>query len=142
MKKKILVILGIFTIILIFVTYLLYNYNKMVKQAEDFNRQYNVYYQKQIIGSELATLLNKVSDYNEKNGIDKTENNRYYIETEKSIFVEISFLEKEQPVRMEDILEQGIENFIKHYSIANFKCTKIEYHNENRQVKSLYFEQI
>lgn len=142
MKKKFLVILGIFTIILIFVTYLLYNYNKMAKQAEDFNRQYNVYYQKQIIGSELATLLNKVSDYNEKNGIDKTENNRYYIETEKSIFVEISFLEKEQPVRMEDILEQGIENFIKHYSIANFKCTKIEYHNENRQVKSLYFEQI
>lgn len=142
MKKRFLVILGIFTIILIFIIFLLYNYSKLVKQAESFNKQYQSYYEKEIIGTELATLLNKVADYNEKNGIDKTENNRYYIETEESISVEIRFLEKEEIVKMEDILEQGIENFIKYYATAHFKCTQVNYHNENMKIKDLYFEQI
>lgn len=142
MKKKILVILGIFIIILIFVVSLLYNYDKQVKKAQNFNSQYELYYEKTILGTDLATLLNKVADYNEKNGIDKDENNRYYLETDNSIFVQVKFLEKEEPVKMEDILFQDMENFIKFYATSSFKCTKIEYHDENKQVKSLYFEQI
>lgn len=142
MKKKILVILGIFIIILIFVVSLLYNYDKQVKKAQNFNSQYELYYEKTILGTDLATLLNKVADYNEKNGIDKDENNRYYLETDNSIFVQVKFLEKEEPVKMEDILFQDMENFIKFYATSSFKCTKIEYHDENNQVKSLYFEQI
>ena len=142
MKKKILVILGIFIIILIFVVSLLYNYDKQVKKAQNFNSQYELYYEKTILGTDLATLLNKVADYNEKNGIDKDENNRYYLETDDSISVQVKFLEKEEPVKMEDILFQDMENFIKFYATSSFKCTKIEYHDENNQVKSLYFEQI
>ncbi len=142
MKKKILVILGIFIIILIFVVSLLYNYDKQVKKAQNFNSQYELYYEKTILGTDFATLLNKVSDYNEKNGIDKDENNRYYLETDDSISVQVKFLEKEEPVKMEDILFQDMENFIKFYATSSFKCTKIEYHDENKQVKSLYFEQI
>ena len=142
MKKKILVILGIFIIILIFVVSLLYNYDKQVKKAQNFNSQYELYYEKTILGTDFATLLNKVADYNEKNGIDKDENNRYYLETDNSIFVQVKFLEKEEPVKMEDILFQDMENFIKFYATSSFKCTKIEYHDENNQVKSLYFEQI
>ena len=142
MKKKILVILGIFIIILIFVVSLLYNYDKQVKKAQNFNSQYELYYEKTILGTDFATLLNKVADYNEKNGIDKDENNRYYLETDNSIFVQVKFLEKEEPVKMEDILFQDMENFIKFYATSSFKCTKIEYHDENKQVKSLYFEQI
>lgn len=142
MKKKILVILGIFIIILIFVVSLLYNYDKQVKKAQSFNTQYELYYEKTILGTDFATLLNKVADYNEKNGIDKDENNRYYLETDDSISVQVKFLEKEEPVKMEDILFQDMENFIKFYATSSFKCTKIEYHDENKQVKSLYFEQI
>ncbi len=142
MKKKILVILGIFIIILIFVVSLLYNYDKQVKKAQNFNSQYELYYEKTILGTDFATLLNKVADYNEKNGIDKDENNRYYLETDDSISVQVKFLEKEEPVKMEDILFQDMENFIKFYATSSFKCTKIEYHDENKQVKSLYFEQI
>lgn len=142
MKKKILVILGIFIIILIFVVSLLYNYDKQVKKAQNFNSQYELYYEKTILGTDFATLLNKVADYNEKNGIDKDENNRYYLETDDSISVQVKFLEKEEPVKMEDILFQDMENFIKFYATSSFKCTKIEYHDEDKQVKSLYFEQI
>ncbi len=142
MKKKILVILGIFAIILIFIVYLLYNYNRLVKQVQSFNKQYEQYYQKAILGNDLATLLNKVMDYNEKNDIDKDDNNRYYIETEESILVEIKFSEKDESVKMEDIILQDMENFMKYYKAASFKCTKIEYHEENKRVKSLYFEQV
>ena len=48
MKKKLLVILGIFIIILLFAVYLLYNYRKDVIQMQSFNRQYEVYYEKTI----------------------------------------------------------------------------------------------
>ena len=142
MKRKILVILGIFIIILIFVVYLLYNYNKGVKQTQSFNNEYEAYYEKTILGTDLATLLNKVADYDERNNISKDENNRYYLETNNSLLVEVKFLEKEEIVKMEDILLQGIENFIKYYATSSFKCTKIEYHQENNQVKSLYFEEV
>ncbi len=142
MKKRILVILGIFIIILIFVVYLLYNYDKQVKKAQSFNKQYETYNQKTILGTDLATLLNKLADYNEKNNVDKDDKNRYYIENDTSILLEIKFLEKDETVKMEDILLQDMESFIKYYSKSSFKCTKIEYHEENKQIKSLYFEQI
>ena len=121
MKKQILVILGIFIIILLFVTYLLYNYNKSIQQAQSFNKQYEQYYDKTILGIDLASLINKSIDYNEKNNIDKDDKNRYYIQTENSISIEIKFLEKEQSVKMEDISLQGMENFNKYYKFANFK---------------------
>lgn len=142
MKRKLLVILGIFIIILLFAVYLLYNYRKDVIQMQSFNRQYEVYYDKTILGTDLATVLNKAMDYNKKNDIAKDSNNRYYIETEKSLLVEIKFSEKEEPVKMEDILSKEIETFIKFYGAASFKCTKIEYHESSKQVKSLYFEQV
>ena len=142
MKKNILVILGIFIIILLFVVYLLYNYKKDVIYAQNFNKQYESYYQKTIVGTDLATVMNKAMDYNQKNDIAKDSNDRYYRETEKSILIEVKFLEKEKIVRMEDILLGDMENFIHFYRQANFKCTKIEYHSENNQVKNLYFEQI
>ena len=142
MKKKLLVILGIFIIILLFAVYLLYNYRKDVIQMQSFNRQYEVYYEKTILGTDLATVLNKAMDYNKKNDIAKDSNDRYYIETEKSLLIEIKFSEKEEPVKMEDILSKEIETFISFYGAASFKCTKIEYHKSNKQVKSLYFEQV
>ncbi len=142
MKKNILVILGIFIIILLFSVYLLYNYNKEVIQAQSFNKQYEVYYEKTILGTELATVMNKAMDYNKKNDIAKDKNDRYYIETENSLLIRVKFLEKEEVAKMEDILLQDMENFIRFYREANFKCTKIEYHLKNKQVKSLYFEQI
>lgn len=142
MKKKILVILGIFIIILLFVVYLLYNYRKGVAQAQSFNKQYENYYEKTILGTDLATVMNKAMDYNQKSDIAKDSNDRYYIETEKSLLVEVKFLEKEETVKMEDILLRDMENFINFYATASFKCTKIEYHQENKQVKNLYFEQI
>ena len=142
MKRKLLVILGIFIIILLFAVYLLYNYRKDVIQMQSFNRQYEVYYEKTILGTDLATVLNKEMDYNKKNDIAKDSKDRYYIETEKSLLIEIKFSEKEEPVKMEDILSKEIETFISFYGAASFKCTKIEYHESNKQVKSLYFEQV
>jgi len=142
MKRKLLVILGIFIIILLFVVYLLYNYRKDIIQMQNFNRQYEVYYEKTILGTDLATVLNKAMDYNKKNNIAKDSKDRYYIETEKSLLIEIKFSEKDEAVKMEDILLKEVETFISFYGATSFKCTKIEYHKSNKQVKSLYFEQV
>ncbi len=142
--KTILVILGIFIIILLFTVALLYNYNRNVKQTQYFNKQYESYYQKEILGTELATLLNKAMDYNEKSGAQKDDKDLYYLEDEDTILVEVKFFEKKKTYtfRMEDILSKKMENFINFYATASFKCTKIEYHEKSKKVKSLYFEQV
>lgn len=141
MKKTILVILGIFIIILLFAVGLLYNYNIGIQKAKYFNEQYSKYYQKTISGTDLATLLNKTMDYNNKNNIEKDDKDIYFIENDKSILIQVKFLEKDEPVKMEDILKQNMENFIKYYGAMSFTCTGIKYHEETNQVKSLYFEQ-
>lgn len=142
MRRKLLVILGIFIIILLFIVYLLYNYRNDIIQMQSFNKQYEVYYEKTILGTDLATVLNKAMDYNKKSDIEKDSKDRYYLETDKSLFIEIKFSEKDETVRMEDILSKEVETFISFYGAASFKCTKIEYHESNKQVKSLYFEQV
>ena len=145
MKKKLFVILGIFIIILLFVTYLLYNYDKSVRIAKEWNRQYESYYQKEILGNDLATLMNKAMNSNAKNEIQQDEKGHYIDDEQNSISIIISFIgldKKERKVKMEDILKQEMENFIRYYASFSFQCTKIEYHEKTKKVKSLYFEQI
>ena len=53
------------------------------------------------------------------------------------------FLEVARPdfdlVAVEKILDNGIENFIKTYSTASFKCIEITYHEKTGNVKSLTY---
>lgn len=142
MKKNLLVISGILIIILLFIVYLLYNYERDIKKIEQANKQYEAYYQKDILGNDLATLLNKVMDQNEKNHVEKDEKDVYYLDNGKdSLIVQIKFLGTDEPIRMENILKQDIQNFIKYYATYTFKCTKLGYHQDTKKVKSLYFEE-
>ena len=43
---------------------------------------------------------------------------------------------------MESIASAGSESFVKTYSTASFKCTKIEYHEKTHNIKSLTFEEV
>lgn len=142
MKKNLFVILGIFMIIIAILSYIYYNYSKIIILADKTNREYENYTQNTIVGSSLMTLINKAMNQNEKNELQKDEKNNYIENDKNSILIVIKFLESDKTYRMEAISNLGSEAFIKNYRSMNFKCTKKEYHEKTKQIKYMLFEQI
>ena len=77
MKNKIILILIIFLIILSISVYYVYNYRKSTLQAQKINNEYKAYYNMQMLGTELISILNKTADINEKNEIEKDSQGMY-----------------------------------------------------------------
>ena len=143
MKKIFIIILIILLIILAVACYYVYNVRKLANLVENNNKTYENYYEQEILGTTLISILNKATDQNERNAVEKQENTIYYENNnEDSIQITIKFIELENTVKMEDISENKIENFLEHFSAAKFKCTKIEYHEKTNYIKSLHFEQV
>ena len=143
MKNTLFAILGIFLVIVAILSYILYNYQKNIMIVNQINQEFEQYTtQDKIIGSLLMTIINKATDYNEKNGVKKDNNNRYIQNEENSIKIEVKFLESKSIYDMEAISGLGSEAFIKNYNSMYFKCTKKEYHSSTEQIKYMLFEQI
>lgn len=141
MKKTIFIILTILVIITTIVTLYVNNLTKLQNIAKKNNSEYEQYYEKEILGTTLISIINKAIDYNEKNNIEK-QNGVYINNNENSIHITVKFLESDKIISMESIAEKQTENFVKYFSTANFKCTNIEYHNKTKYIKNMFFEQI
>ena len=141
MKNKIIIIVIIFLIILSVSAYMVYNYRKSVISSQKVNESYKAYYDTEILGTELISIINKTVDFNEQNGIQKDENGMYIENDNNSIKIYISFKYEDdyQTVEMEKISNDGTDNFRKVYSTASFKCTEISYHDKTKNVKALTF---
>ena len=143
MKKQFWIILIILCIIVAIIGLTIYNGIRLENLTEDYNKTYESYYEQEILGTTLISIINKTIDQNEKNAIPKEQNSIYYIDNgENSMQIQVKFLESDNIIKMEDIEQQETENFIKYFATSTFKCTKIEYHPKTNMVKSLYFEQI
>lgn len=142
MKKNLIVILISFLIIIAIISYIYYNYQKTLILANKANSEYETYTEEEISGSMLMTLINKVTDKNEKENVEKDKNNRYIENKENSIKIEIKFLESDKTYDMEAISNLGSEAFIKNYNSMKFKCTKKEYHKNTKKISYMLFEQI
>ena len=143
MKKSIFVILTILFIIVIVTSLYIHNAQKLENIAIKHNQQYEEYCNKEILGTDLISLINKAIDYNEKNNVEKQENTIYYINNNtKSIQITVKFIENDKIIKMENIAEKQTENFIKFFATATFKCNDIQYHKQTKNVQSMYFEQV
>ena len=142
MKKIILCILAISFIIVSVVVYNIYQKNEKIAQSNADNKTYESFYNKEVLGTDIISIINKVTDSNEKNEIEKDEDGNYIENDENSIKIDIKFTELEQVITMERINKIGIQQFWKNYGALNFKCTKIEYHQKTNKVKYMYFEEI
>lgn len=141
--KKLLVILLILFMIIIFSIYALFLTNKAQNNTlRNYNKEYEEYLDKTIYGTELATLINRVTNVNENNKIAKDEKNHYIENEENSIKIEITMLLTEKTYPMEEIYNTDTAEFVKHFNLEKFKCTKIEYHNKTGKVSKMLFEQI
>lgn len=141
--KKLLITLLILFMIIIFSIYALFINNKAQRNSlENYNKEYEEYLNKTIYGTELATLINKVTNINENNKIKKDEKNHYIGNGENSIKIEITMVLTEKTYPMEEIYNKNTEEFVKYFNLEKFKCTKIEYHNKTGKISRMLFEQI
>lgn len=141
--KKVLIILLILFMIIIFSIYALFITNKaQTNNLRNYNREYEEYLNKTIYGTELATLINKATNVNEKNKIEKDKKNHYIENEENSIKIEITMLLTEKTYPMEEIYNTDTAEFVKYFNLEKFKCTKIEYHNKTGKISKMLFEQV
>ena len=143
-KRNIILFILLLILILIFVYYQVINTKNKKKEITKFNEEFEQYTNKEIYGTNIATIINKAIDYNEKNKVTKDEKG-YYISNEKSsIIIELEMINKENIVtyRMEQISNLGIEKFLSsNFNLIYFKSTNIQYH-KNGRISKIVFTQI
>lgn len=142
MKKIIICILSVFLVIICIVCYSIYQKNENIAQIGADNKVYESYYNKEVLGTDIISLINKATDSNEKNDVEVDKDGNYIENDRNSIRVEIKFQELEKVITMERINNIGIEKFWSNYGALSFKCTKIDYHKKTHKVKYMYFEEI
>lgn len=141
--KKIIVVLLLLLIIIIFSMYaLVINTKAQTRTLKNYNKEYEEYLNKTIYGTELATLINKVTNINENNKVEKDKKEHYIENNKNSIKIDITMLLTEKTYPMEEIYNTDTAQFIKHFDLETFKCTKIEYHEETGKISKMLFEQV
>lgn len=144
MKKIIIIFFTIIiTLVIIFSVSIVEN-NKNLINIKQYNREYEEYYQKTILGTDVITLINKAVNENNKNEIGKDEKGYFIENTTNSIKIDIKLLSDGELTTypMETLLNVGLSGFVKSFNLIQFKCTQISYHEDTKMVKSLVFEQI
>lgn len=139
MKKNILTILVVFLIIMAILFGKYVSLRKQNLEIKKFNNGYEFYNKENVNGLEVTTVINKAIDNNEKYDVKKDKNG-YYIEDENSVEIEIKMIINDKTYPMERIKEIGMENFTEFFGEVNFKCTGIQYHEENNKVSKMTFE--
>lgn len=142
MKKQTMIILIILIVILIAVVVAVTQNVQQERELAKYNSEYEKYLHKQILGTEVATLINKAMNSNEKNSVEKDENDYYIHNNTNSIKIYVMLELEGEYFPMEGIFQLGITEFVKNFNIIDFECTKINYHEQTGKISELYFEVI
>ena len=140
--KKIAIFFLLIIMIIASIWGMYYSYKAKIKATSQENFIFDRNLNKEILGSELATIINKAIDRNIKNEVEKNQNQEYKNNNINSISIEIKMKDNDKTYTMEQIYNGKIQNFVLYYGEIKFKCTKIEYHRDTKLVKYMLFEQI
>ena len=102
MKKFMIFLIGIGIIVTIIAGIYL-KCRMLINEAKRENSQYEQCYQKEIYGTDLATLINKVVDSNIQNEVAKDENGLYIDNGKNSIRMDIKFTDDDCINTLEEI---------------------------------------
>lgn len=140
--KKIAIFFLIITVIVVGMSYIYLNYKVSYNQAKQKNKQFESYYNEEVYGTDLVTVINKAVDNNLSNEVEKNQKGFFQNNEINSINIDIKIIDNDTVYKMETIYNNGMDNFVQFYGQIKFKCTKIEYHKETGKIKYLLFEQI
>ena len=142
MKQSLLIILAIIFIVICIISGTLFNIQAENKEISKYNLEYEKYLNKEILGTEVATLISKVIDQNEKNKIEKNEKGYYIDNKQNSIKIDLKMTTIDKTYPMEEIYNNQITNFVQNFNQIKFKCTKIEYHENTKKISKMGFEEL
>lgn len=138
--------LVIFFVIIVFIvcgiSYLYLNYKAEYNISKKANLEFERYLNEEVYGVDLATIINRAVDTNQRNQIERNNKGIYISNDTNSINIEIKMIDDDSIYQMETIYNGGIQNFINYYNNIKFKCVEIKYHSSTNKVKYMLFEQI
>ena len=140
--KKIAIFFFIVIVIVSIISYLYFNYKRQYNIAKNENKKFEEYYEQQIYGYDLATVINRAIDTNQTNQVQKDKKGKYVDNDNNSINIDIKILDTDETYDMEYLYSGGTDKFVKYYGEIQFKCTKLDYHKSTNRVKYMLFEQI
>lgn len=146
MKKNV-IIISLILLMIIIVCIVMINLNSKVSNlTKKQNQEYEEYLEGTIYGTDVITLINKVSSNNELNNVEVDEKGFYINNNQNSIQIDLVMITDEEKAttttyKMEAISEVGITEFIKNFNITEFKCTKKEYHIQTGQISYIELTQ-
>lgn len=141
MKNTLLLVAIPIAIIIFSVCGLLITKNTTNRIIKEKNSEYEYYLGRTVYGTDVTTLINKATNENEKNGIQKNEKNHYIENNENSIKIELKMMTTDKTYPMEEIYNNDITKFVANFNLIKFKCTKLEYHKNTGKIKKLVFEE-
>lgn len=139
--KKIIAFLILIATILVLLVIKFYDYKAEYSKIKGRNVQYESYYQKELSGIDVATIVNRAVNDNETNNIKKDSKGFYIDNQADSIKVEVKITDNDTIYSMETLYNGGMANFVKYYGNIDFECTKIDYHSKTKKIKYMLFEQ-
>lgn len=144
MKKGLILTLIVLTVGAIVAVGYVSNKYTQTAAIQKINKEYEFYKDKELLGTDVTTAINKALDSNERNEIPKDEKGFYIENDTNSVKVEIVMYNEEEPktYQMETIQKVGITGFINNFNLIDFTCSKIEYHTKTKMVKKMIFEQV
>lgn len=149
MKRIVLYILLTVFIIVSLIYANISNAEKQQRKAAYFNKEYEMYLNRELSGANIATIVNKATENNEKNSNPKDKKGFYIDNGENTIKVELKMISYNEEgeiecntYQMEAIKGIGVTAFMKNYNTAKFKCSNIEYHKKTGQVSKIVIQEI
>ena len=140
--KKFVVFLVIVVAIVCAISYMYLNFIANRNTAITENMPYETYLNREIFGSDLASVINRAINDNNKNNVEKDEKGIYIANNTNSIKIQVKITDNDTTYDMETFYNSGMDNFIKYYNQIKFKCTNVEYHETTNKIKYMLFEQI
>ena len=140
--KKIVIFFAIVIIVICGISYLYLNYKAEYNMSKKANLEFEKYLNEEVYGTDLATIINRAVDNNQKNEVEINNKGIYLNNDTNSISIEIKITDNDSIYQMETIYNKGIQNFINNFGSIKFKCVDLKYHKSTNKVKYLLFEQI
>ena len=142
MKKTLLIIITIFIVILATVYGLITSKKINQNEIQKNNKYYENYLNKELLGTELATIMGKAIEQNITNEVPKDENGLFIENDFNSIKIDIKMITVDKTYPMEVIYNNDITQFVQNFNLIKFKCINIEYHKKTGFISKITFEQI